>query len=92
MLVYGMLSLERMPINGGQMVWASSSLRGFWLANRFRPLPASEQRALIGEVLDLMASGDIVPPVDATYDLGDIAQAVGHAETPGRHGKVLVSG
>ena len=91
MLVYGMLSLEHMPINGGQMVWASSSLRGFWLANRFRPLPASEQQALISEVLDLMAGGDIVPPVDATYELGDLAKAVRHAETSGRQGKVLLS-
>jgi len=42
--------------------------------------------------MTLMAQGKIVPPVEAEYDLADYRQAVLHAETPGRAGKVLLIG
>ena len=42
------------------------------------------------EVLGHMAKGEIVPPIEITYDLREITEAVRHAERPGRHGKVLL--
>ena len=92
MLAYGMLSLEQMPINGGQMVWASSSVRGFWLTSWLRQIPAEKQREVRSEVLRRMANKEIVPPIEARYDFGDVTEAVRHAEKPGRRGKVLLIG
>jgi len=92
MLSYGLLSLEPIPINGALMIFRTLSVRGFWLTAWFRRASAEKQRAIIGEVLRHMAKGEIVPPVEAKYDLGDITEAVRHAERPGRHGKVLLVG
>lgn len=92
MLIYGMLSLEPTPINGGQMVFRATSVRGFWLTAWLRRAPAEKQRTLMREVLSHMVKGEIVPPIEAKYDLGDITEAVRHAERPGRHGKVLLVG
>lgn len=92
MLVYGMLSLERTPINGGQLIFRSSVVRGFWLTSWLREAPIEKQLALRREVLEHMANGEIVPPVEATFDLADVVEAIHHAEKPGRSGKVLLVG
>jgi NADPH:quinone reductase-like Zn-dependent oxidoreductase len=92
MLVYGLLSLEPTPINSGQMIFRTSTVRGFWLAEWFRRAPAEKRQAVIGEVLNHMAKGEIIPAVEAEYDLNKITEAVRHAERPGRHGKILLVG
>ena len=91
-LVYGRLSLEPTPIDSGQMIFRTSTVRGFWLAEWFRRTPAEKRQAVMGELMNHMAKGEIVPPVEAEYDLGKITEAVRHAERPGRHGKVLLVG
>ena len=90
MLIYGMLSLMPMQLNGGQMVFRRTSVRGFWLTSWIQSAPPEKQRACIQAVLTHMAKGEIVPPVEAKYDLNDVTAAVQHAERPGRHGKVLL--
>jgi len=92
MLTYGMLSLTPMQLNGGQMVFRTTSVRGFWLTSWIQRAGPEKQRACIQAVLTHMAKGEIVPPVEATYDLNDVTAAVQHAERPGRHGKVLLVG
>jgi NADPH:quinone reductase-like Zn-dependent oxidoreductase len=39
-----------------------------------------------------VADGTVDPPVEATYDLGDVRAACAHAERPGRAGKVILTG
>ena len=92
MLSYGLLALEPILINGALTIFRTLSVRGFWLTAWLRRAPAEKQRTVMREVLGHMAKGEIVPPVEAKYDLGDITDAVRHAERPGRHGKVLLVG
>jgi NADPH2:quinone reductase len=92
MLVYGLLSLEHMPLNTGRMIFGSTTIRGFWLNDWFRDTPAGKQREIGGALLELMANGSVVPPVETEYELNDVIEAVRHAERPGRHGKVLLVG
>ena len=92
MLVYGLLSLEHMPLNTGRMIFRSTTVRGFWLNDWFRRTPVEKQRKIGGELLDLMACGKVVTAVEAEYELKDVVEAVRHAERPGRRGKVLLVG
>jgi NADPH2:quinone reductase len=92
MLVYGLLSLEPMPIDAGRMIFTTSTLRGFWLSEWLRSAPPERQLAVTGEMLRAMATNEIVPPVEAEYPLADVLAAVEHAERPGRSGKVLLVG
>ena len=48
--------------------------------------------ATLGNLMQLMAQGDLVPPVEAEYDLADFRAAITHAERPGRRGKILLTG
>ena len=90
MLVYGLLSLEPMPVDGGRMIFNTTTIRGFWLSQWFRTAPPERQQAITVELLRLMAAHEIVPPVEARYPLADIRAAVAHAERTGRSGKVLL--
>ena len=92
MLVYGLLSLEPMPIDGGRMIFNTTTIRGFWLSQWFRTAPPERQQAITSELLRLMAAHEIVPPVEAKYPLAEVRAAVAHAQRPGRSGKVLLVG
>jgi NADPH:quinone reductase-like Zn-dependent oxidoreductase len=92
MLVYGLLSGEPMPIDGGRMIFTSSTVRGFWLGDWMRSAPPERQHAVTTEMLRSMASDEIVPPVEAQYPLAEVLAAVSHSERPGRSGKVLLVG
>lgn len=90
MLVYGLLSGKPTPIDGGRMIFNSTTLRGFWLGDWMRTAPPDRQQAVTGAMLRSMAASEIVPPVEAEYPLTDILAAVEHSERPGRSGKVLL--
>ncbi len=92
MLVYGLLSMQPMPLDGGRMIFNTTTVRGFWLGDWFRSAAPERQQAVTAEMLRSMASNEIVPPVEAEYTLADVLTAVEHAERPGRRGKVLLVG
>ena len=92
MLVYGLLSMQAMPIDGGRMIFTTTTLRGFWLSEWLRSAAPERQQAVTAEMLRSMASHEIVPPVEAEYPVADVLAAVAHAERPGRSGKVLLVG
>jgi len=92
MLAYGLLSMEPMPIDGGRMIFTTTTLRGFWLGEWLRAAAPERQQAVTAEMLRSMATKEIVPPVEAEYRLVDVLAAVEHSERPGRNGKVLLVG
>ena len=92
MLIYGLLSMQPMPLDSGRMIFQSSTIRGFWLSDWLRNAPFEQSQALFGAALQAMANGQLTPPVEAEYDLADFVAAVEHAERPGRSGKVLFVG
>jgi NADPH:quinone reductase-like Zn-dependent oxidoreductase len=92
MLVYGLLSGQPMPIDGGRMIFTSATVRGFWLGEWMRSAPPERQQATFVEMLGSMATREIVPPVEAEYPLSEALAAVAHSQRPGRSGKVLLVG
>ncbi|MCU0340162.1 MAG: zinc-dependent alcohol dehydrogenase family protein [Spirosomaceae bacterium] len=90
MLIYGLLSLEDPKINIGLMIFKELTLKGFWLTDWMRRVDAGTRMRVAQEVITLLATGQVQLPVEASYGLDDIKQAVTHADTPGRWGKILV--
>lgn len=90
MLVYGLLSGEPTPVDGGRVIFTSTTMRGFWLSEWIRAAAPERMQAVTAELLRLMATKEIEPPVEAEYQLTDIIAAVEHAERKGRSGKVLL--
>ncbi len=92
MLVYGMLSLENIPVNSGILIFKQLTLRGFWLTEWMKTTDAATQQKAASTLIKLFASGKLNVTVDAQYALEDFAKAVVHAEQPGRGGKILIVG
>ena len=92
MLVYGMLGDDPLPLHNGELLFRGLTVRGFWLSQWFRQTPPAQLAATLGEVMQHMADGRLLPPVEAEYELADFRAAIAHAERPGRQGKVLLTG
>jgi NADPH2:quinone reductase len=92
MLIYGMLGGDPLPLHNGEMLFRGLTARGFWLSQWFRATPPAHVTATLGTLMQLMADGHLLPPVEAEYDLADFRAAVAHAERSGRRGKVLLTG
>lgn len=92
MLVYGMLGGEPLPLHNGEMLFRGLTVRGFWLTYWFRNTPPDRTLGTLTTLMQLMAEGHLVPPVEASYDLADFRAAVARAARPGRRGKILLTG
>ena len=92
LLVYGLLSMQPMQVDSGRMIFMTTTIRGFWLTQWMRTASPERQQAVTAELLRLMATNEVVPPVEAEYQLADVQRAVEHAERVGRSGKVLLVG
>jgi NADPH:quinone reductase-like Zn-dependent oxidoreductase len=62
---------------------------GFWLLNWLRHAHRAEIEQTYRTLDDLVVTGELAVPVEATYQLDDYRAAIEHAMAPGREGKVL---
>ncbi len=90
MLAYGLLSLNAIPLNSGLMIFKQLTVKGFWFTSWLTDLAKEEKIKATGEIMSLMKSGELQASIDAKYSLKNITEAVTHAETPGRKGKIIL--
>lgn len=89
---YGMMSGEPCRVAPSSLIFRDITLRGFWLVKWFREASRDAQRALYGELAQLVASGVLHARVHATYPVQKIQEAVAAANAGERDGKILVTG
>jgi mitochondrial enoyl-[acyl-carrier protein] reductase / trans-2-enoyl-CoA reductase len=83
-------------ISGAELVFSRAalargvSLTSFVLGEGLAKRSAAQVRALYGDLAGKIRDGVLKAPVEATYPIDDIKQALTHAQRGGRHGKVLV--
>ena len=76
---------------GHPLVYRDLTLRGFWLVEiGFSVHPRERRRAIVGEIVGLIATGKLHAPIHATYDVSEIKDAVAAAASDGRSGKILI--
>jgi NADPH2:quinone reductase len=92
LVVYGGLSGRPVPLPSQALIYRRATVRGVWRTRWFAEAPRAESRRALAALLDLVAEGALDLPVEATYDLADVAAAVTHAQASGRLGKVLLTG
>ena len=88
---YGALSGEPCVVSPRELVFRDVSLKGFWLARWFRTTPQAKQLALLTELAGLIAAGKLSTPIQATYDVAQIKEAVAAAAAGERQGKILIT-
>lgn len=72
------------------IIFRGITIDGFWGSKVMPALSAEERTALFGEILTKVATGAITLPVDGSYALADVADAVAAHNRKGRIGKVLL--
>ena len=88
---YGALSGEPCVVSPRELVFREVSLQGFWLARWFRTTAQAKQLALLTELAGLIAAGKLSAPIQATYDVAQIKEAVAAAAAGERQGKILIT-
>ena len=88
---YGFLSGESCSITPHQLIIHGLSLHGFWLVGFMREASRGEIEALYGEMAELFMNGTLDVPIEASYGLADISEALAHAMRQERSGKILLS-
>ncbi|HZX28710.1 MAG TPA: zinc-dependent alcohol dehydrogenase family protein [Telluria sp.] len=88
---YGALSGEPCIVSPREMVFRDVTLKGFWLARWYRTAPQAKQIALLTELAGLIAAGKLKAPIQATYGVEQIKEAVAAAAAGERSGKILIT-
>ncbi|BAU73496.1 zinc-dependent alcohol dehydrogenase family protein [Metapseudomonas furukawaii] len=87
---YGRMSGEPCQVGVSSLVFRDVTLKGFWLARWFRQASPQQQKQLFGELIQLIASGQLKARIAATYDISQIKDAVAAAAAGARDGKILL--
>lgn len=90
-VTYGALGRSPTPLPGGLMIFRELSVRGFWITAWYRRAPVDEVQAMFVRLAALFADQTLRADVEARYPLAQVQEAVAHAATPGRRGKVLLT-
>ena len=89
-VTYGAMSGEPCTLSAASLIFRGITLRGFWLARWFRTTDATTRAAVFGELVALIASGQLHARVQATYGIDDIKDAVAAAASGERDGKIML--
>jgi NADPH:quinone reductase-like Zn-dependent oxidoreductase len=72
-----------------ELIFKEVTHTGLWMYNWLRYAPRAEIEQTYGTLADLVATGVLDVPVEATYRLDDHRAAFEHEMRPGRTGKIL---
>ena len=89
MMVYGLLSLENIPLNSGLMIFKDLSVEGFWLTSYMEGLDKNARQEAIQTVFGTLTSQDLKVDVAEKFPLDQIKEAIAAYEKPGRSGKLF---
>ena len=89
-VTFGAMARQPLKIPNGLLIFQDIAWRGFWITHWYERVGAAAAAALLGELAALAASGVIATPVEASYPLERIADALAHAQRPQRGGKILL--
>lgn len=90
MMVFGLLSLENIPLNSGLLIFKDLKVEGFWLSSWMDSLSNSEKGKAIKAVFGFLISHSEQVDVAGKYPLEQFKEAIEAYETPGRNGKILL--
>ncbi|CAE6846321.1 Quinone oxidoreductase 1 [Paraburkholderia nemoris] len=87
---FGAMSNEPMRLSSGDAIFKQATVKGFWASKIFEVTSGADKARMIGELLRLAASGELKLPVEAVFDVENVAQAAAASGKSARKGKVLL--
>ncbi|OLR94393.1 zinc-binding dehydrogenase [Actinokineospora bangkokensis] len=90
LVVFGAMHSPTLQIPSGEVIFKQLTITGFWGSKVFPAMAADKRAALLGELVEGIASGALTLPVEHVYPLAEISDAARANTAPGRRGKVLL--
>ena len=90
MYVFGLLSLQNMPVNTGMMIFKEVKIEGFWLSSLLQRISSEERAELYEETQAFLMKDDSKAEVAEKFPLSEIKAALAAYNRPGRNGKILL--
>jgi NADPH:quinone reductase-like Zn-dependent oxidoreductase len=90
MLVFGLLSLEPIPLNSGLLIFKNLKVEGWWLTSWWENLGPEGIKKALKEVFTYLMRHEVHVDVQATYGLSEFKEAVIAYQKEGRTGKILI--
>jgi NADPH:quinone reductase len=92
LVIFGAMGSQRLDLALGDVLFKQAVVKGFWGSKVSAAMSPAKRGELFGELLRRVTAGELTLPVEATFDLEGIADAVAASRRPGRAGKVLLRG
>ncbi|MBN9524178.1 zinc-dependent alcohol dehydrogenase family protein, partial [bacterium] len=90
-LLFGSLSDEPISVHPRRILSGEVSVEGFWLGSWAKQQSIPRMLRLFGQVRELIRDGTLYSPIAATYPLAKVREAVTHAASAAKGGKVLLT-
>ena len=90
MVCYGTLSREPISLPPRDIMMPMTSVEGFYLAAYLAKRTLFQRLGLVRKTAKFIESGVLGTPVEQTYRLDALDEALAHARRPGRAGKILL--
>jgi len=90
-LNYGLLSGKNIEISSYQTVFKRLVLTGFWLSPWLQTMTREETFKMYNYLAELIAKKSLYVPIEKTYSLDDIKNAVKHSSEYNRSGKIILT-
>lgn len=89
LVTFGSASNEPLVISSSPVIFKQLTIKGFWGSKVSEATSTEDKGRLFGELIGLILDGSLDLTSGGTYDLGQPAEAVVAAATPGRSGKIM---
>ncbi len=92
LVTFGGISFEPSRFPTRYLIFNNICLLGFWMDRWLRKSSLEEVKSLYTQLYRWMEEGALQPNIDTIYPLNSLQQALSHAQSAGRHGKILLKG
>jgi NADPH:quinone reductase-like Zn-dependent oxidoreductase len=89
LVTYGAMGRQPMRIPNGLLIFKNLVWTGFWITAWYKHASEEATTDMFASIFPLLASGALSVPVAATYPLEQFQEAIRHASTDARAGKIL---
>lgn len=87
---FGAMGSDTLQLSSGDLIFKQATVKGFWGSRVSQTMGAETRRALFGELLQRIGSGEVALPVEEILPFEQARQAAVASAVPGRAGKVLL--
>ena len=87
---YGLLSGRPCEVDATDIVFRDISLRGFWYSRWFARASPAVVKSLFERLVGMLQTKTLRLPVEASYPIDRLGEALAHAQREGRLGKVVL--